>query len=80
MPTKKKKPVTRPSQLKAWRAWAERNPEAVQENKNAWAKSEAGKAWLKANQAKKNAARDAWRKRKKAEAAKLKTRRNPTSK
>lgn len=55
------------SQRKAWRRWAASNPDKVQANKNAWAKSDAGKAWLKANQAKKNQRRDEWRAKKKTQ-------------
>lgn len=61
---KKKEPATAPKQLSAWKRWASAHPDKVQANRNAWAQSEAGKEWLRKNQAKKNKARDAWRKRK----------------
>lgn len=66
---RKQKPKTPEAQREAWKAWAARNPDKVQANRDKWAKSPAGRAWLAANQAKKNARRDAWRARKKAEAA-----------
>ena len=61
---------TSKAQRTAWSKWARSNPEKVQSNRNAWAKSDAGKAWLAKNQKKKNKARDAWRKRKRAESKK----------
>lgn len=63
-----KKPKTSPEQLARVRAWQAAHPEETQATKNAWAQSPSGKAWLKKNQKKKNAARDAWRDRKRAEA------------
>jgi len=62
------KPKTSAAQLAAVRAWERRNPAAAQARKYRWSQSPAGRAWLKKNQRKKNAARDAWRARKKAEA------------
>lgn len=64
---------TLPKQLSAWRRWAAANPEKAQANRNAWAKSPAGKAWLAKNQKKKNRRRKLWRKRKRLELKKAKS-------
>tara|TARA_R110000822_G_scaffold21917_2_gene69339 strand:+ start:623 stop:844 length:222 start_codon:yes stop_codon:yes gene_type:complete len=63
-----KKTKTSPEQLARVKAWEAANPERAQTRKNRWAKSPAGKAWLVKNQAKKNKARDEWRKRKRIQA------------
>jgi hypothetical protein len=57
---------TSSAQRKAWHRWAAANPGKAQANRNAWAKSAAGKKWLAKNQKKKNRRRDAWRRSKAA--------------
>ena len=60
----KRKNKTPRAQLDRVRAWNAAHPEQKAAIRKKWEQSPSGQAWLKANQAKKNAARAAWRKRK----------------
>lgn len=64
----KRQAITTPrTQRAAWTRWAEAHPEAAQANRDAWAKSASGRDWLARNQKLKNARRNAWRKKRRAQ-------------